>query len=91
MSAKHEWIITLRVHMWEIFIVHKSIRQQQHCHFSIQWLFLWKMIQKIKFIVITSGDKAYFSMKMIEKNKFIAITSGDNESIVITSGDNNFV
>ena len=49
------------------------------------------MIQKIKFIVITSGDKAYFSMKMIEKNKFIVITSGDNESIVITSGDNNFV
>ena len=53
--------------------------------------FSLKMIVKIKFIFITSGDKAYFSMKMIEKNKFIVITSGDNESIVITSGDNNFV
>ena len=73
MSAKHEWIITLRVHMWEILVFNEFFHEK--------W---FKKLNSLSSIVVTRHIFPWKWLKKTNSLSSLAVTMNPLSSLVVT-------
>ena len=73
MSAKHEWIITLRVHMWEILVFNEFFHEK--------W---FKKLNSFSSLVVTRHIFPWKWLKKTNSLSSLAVTMNPLSSLVVT-------